>query len=102
MTCESSDLVYAVICSTCNEEYIGKTGEGKTRVQDRVRFYRQDIRQPQYQQLKYEEHLRICGNGEFKIFPFFTLHTNNKHLENNIENIFQINVTLVTATENSN
>ena len=31
-SCESSDLVYMVLCSTCNEEYIGETGEGKTRV----------------------------------------------------------------------
>ena len=31
MTCESSDLVYVVICSACNEEYIGETGEGKIR-----------------------------------------------------------------------
>ena len=37
MICKSSDLIYVVICSTCNEEYIGETGEGKTRVRDRVR-----------------------------------------------------------------
>ena len=37
MTCKSSDLIYVVICSTCNEEYIGETGERKTRVRDRVR-----------------------------------------------------------------
>ena len=29
---ESSDLEYVVICSICNEEYIGETEEGKTRV----------------------------------------------------------------------
>ena len=56
MTFESSDLVYVVICSTCNEEYIGETGEVKTRVRDRARVYRQHIRQPHYQQLKCEEH----------------------------------------------
>ena len=44
MTNESSGLLYVVICSTCNEEYIGETGEGKTRVCDRVRVYRQHIR----------------------------------------------------------
>ena len=37
MTCKNSDLIYVVICSTCNEEYIGETGEGITRVRDRVR-----------------------------------------------------------------
>ena len=30
MTCESSDLIYMVICSTCDEEHIEETGEGKT------------------------------------------------------------------------
>ena len=48
MTCKSSNLVYMVICFTSNEEYIGETGEEKTR----VRVYRQHIHQPQYQQLK--------------------------------------------------
>ena len=41
--------------------------ERKTKLRDRV--YHQHIRQPQYQQLKVEGHLRLCGNGEFRIFP---------------------------------
>ena len=65
MTCESSDLVYVVMCSTCNEEYIEETGEGKTRVRDRVRVYRQHIHQPHYQQLKYEEILRNFSEHTF-------------------------------------
>ena len=89
MTCESSDLIYVVICSTCNKEYIGETGEGKTRVRDRVRVYRQHIRQPQYQQLKCEEHFRTCGKGQFKIFPFFKLHSQNKYLREQYEKHFR-------------
>ena len=89
MTCESNDLIYVVICSTCNEEYIGETGEGKTRVRDRVRVYRQHIRQPQYQQLKCEEHFRTCGKGQFKIFPFFKLHSQNKYLREQYEKYFR-------------
>ena len=80
MTCKISNLIYVIICSTFNEEYIGETGEGKTRVCGRVRVYRQHIRQPQYQQLKFEEHFRTCGKGQFKIFPFFKLHLQNKYL----------------------
>ena len=75
MTCESNDLIYVVICSTCNEEYLGETGEGKTRVSDRIRVNRQHILQAQYQQLKCEENFRTCGKGQFKIFPFFKLHS---------------------------
>ena len=51
-TCDSFNLIYVVICGTCKEEYIGETGEGKTKLRDRVRVYRQHIRQPQYQQLR--------------------------------------------------
>ena len=32
------------------EEYIGETGEGKTKLRGKVRVYRQHIWQPQYQQ----------------------------------------------------
>ena len=54
-TCDNSNLIYVIICDTCKEEYIGKTGEGKTKLRDRVRVYRQHIWQP---------HSRI--NGEFQ------------------------------------
>ena len=45
-----------VICSKCNEDYIRETGKWKTMVRDKVRVYRQQIRQVQYQQLKCEEY----------------------------------------------
>ena len=80
MTCENSDLIYVVICSICKEEYIGETGEGKTRARERVRVYRQHIHPQQYQQLKCEEHFRTCGKGQFKICRFFKLHSQNKYL----------------------
>ena len=88
MTFESSHLIYVVICSTCNEEYIGETGEGKTRVCERVQVYQQHIHQPQYQQLQCEEHFHICGKGEFKIFPFFKLHLQNQYLREQYEKYF--------------
>ena len=72
-TSHSFNLIFVVICDTCKEEYIGDTREGKTKVRDRVRVYRQHIRQPQYQQLKVEEHLRVCGNGEFWVFPLLQI-----------------------------
>ena len=33
MNCKSSDLIYVLIYSTWNEEYMGETGEEKTRVE---------------------------------------------------------------------
>ena len=65
LTCDSFNLIYVVICDTCKEEYIGETGKGKTKLRDRVRLYRQYIRQPQHQQLKVEGHLRVWDNGKF-------------------------------------
>ena len=72
-TCDSLHLIYVVICGTCKEECIGETREGKTKLRDRVRVYRQHIWQPQYQQLKVEGHLRACGNGEFRIFSLLQM-----------------------------
>ena len=66
-TCNSFNVIYVVICGTCKEEYIGETGEGKTKLRDRVRVYCQHIRQPQYQQLKIEGHLKVV-TGNFGYF----------------------------------
>ena len=55
--CKSSILIYVVICQGCKEDYIGETG---CLVKERINIYRQHIRQPQYQQLAVEEHLRTC------------------------------------------
>ena len=83
--CESSNLIYVVICDTCGEEYIGQTG---TLLKERVSVYKQHIAHPQYQQIKVEGHLRICGKSKFKIFPFFQVKENNKALREAYENHF--------------
>ena len=46
-------------------------------VKERLNFYKQQIRQLQYQQLAAEEHLRTCGDGKF---PFFKNLPENKPL----------------------
>ena len=48
MSCDSFNLIYVIICPGCNEEYIGETGLGKTKLRERARIYRQHIRQPEY------------------------------------------------------
>ena len=74
ITCDSANLIYVLICSGCNGEYIGETGIYKQKLRDRARLYRQHIRQPEYhQQLKVEGHLKNCSNGEFTIFPFLQM-----------------------------
>lgn len=83
--CESNNLIYVVICSGCKEEYIGETG---CLVKERINIYRQHIRQPQYQQLPVEGHLRTCGDGMFHMFPFFKIRENNKTLRKSYEDYF--------------
>lgn len=83
--CETANLIYVIICSGCSEEYIGETG---CTLKERLNIYRQHIRQPEYQQIKAEEHLRICGKGEFTIFPFFKIKENNKALRKSYETYF--------------
>ena len=89
MSCDSSDVEYVVICEGCGEEYIGETGEGETVLRDRCRVYRQHIREKKYQQLSVEEHIRECGGGKFKIFPFLQLRAGDTNLRRAFEKKFQ-------------
>ena len=82
-------LIYVIICDTCKEEYIGETGEGKTKLRDRVRVYRQHIWQPQYQQLKVEGHLRVCRNGRVRIFPLLQMCSQDTNLRRSYETRFK-------------
>ena len=68
-SCDSSNLLYIIICPICGGEYTSETAVGKTKLRERARVYRQHIKQPEYQKLKVEEHLRMCGKGTFNIFP---------------------------------
>ena len=88
-TCDSFNLIYIVFCDKCKEEYIGETEEGKTKITDRVRLYRQHILQPQYQQLKIKGHLRVCGNGDFQIFPLLQMRSQDTNLIRSYETSFQ-------------
>ena len=56
----------------------------------KVRIYRQHIQQSKYQMLKVEEHLRNCGNGQFKIFPFLKMRSKGTELRRAFEERFQL------------
>ena len=72
-SCDSYNLLYIIICPTCDEEYTRETGVGKTKLRDRVRVYQQHIREPKYQKLKVEKHLRMCVKGTFKILTLLQM-----------------------------
>ena len=63
-TCESSNLIYVLICQGCKDEYIGETG---CLVEEQINIYRRRIRQRQYQ---VEEYLRTFGDVKIHMFPF--------------------------------
>ena len=80
MSRNSFNVTYVLICLGCLEECIEKSGLGKTRLKDRVRVYRQHIKQPQHQKLKVEEHIRICRKDSFKIIPSLQMWSNDTNL----------------------
>ena len=69
MSCNSFNVIHVVICPGCLEEYIGEMGVGKATLRDRVRVYRQHIKQPEHQKLKVKKHIQFCGRGSFEIIP---------------------------------
>lgn len=78
-----------VICSTCQEEYIEKTSVRDLNLRDRIHIYCQHICQPENKKLKEEnKKLRTCGRGNFTIFQFLQLQTNETALRRNYENYF--------------
>ena len=68
MPCNSFNVICIVICSGCLEKYNGETCVSKTRLRDRIREYRQHIKQPKHQQLKVKEDTRICER-DFENIP---------------------------------
>ena len=65
-----------------------KIGEKGCLEKEWIIIYRQHIRQPQYQQLAVEEHLRTCGDGKIHMFPFFKIFLKNKSLRKPYEDYF--------------
>ena len=85
MSRNSFNVIYVLICLGCLEECFEKPGLGKTRLKDRVRVYRQHIKQPQHQKLKVEEHIRICRKDSFKIIPSLQMWSNDTNLRRGYE-----------------
>ena len=47
------------------------------------------IQEEFYQELKVEGHLKVCGNSEFQIFPFFQMRSQDTNLRRSYETRFQ-------------
>lgn len=75
MNCKSENLIYCATCPTCKENYIGQTGD---HLFDRVRVHKQQIKDPSVRNTPCSEHFDKCGNGQFRIFPFFKIFMDSK------------------------
>ena len=84
-SCKTPNLIYVIICSDCNKEYIRQTGG---QLKEKLIIYGQHIRQPEYEKIAVERHLHTCAKGIFKIFPFFKMKENNKILRECYEDHF--------------
>ena len=71
--CETPNLIYVIIYSACNKEYIGQSGGQLQEALIYKSIYRQLIPQPEYEKIEVERHLRTCAKGIFKFFPFFKM-----------------------------
>ena len=67
---------------------IEKTSVDNTRLRDRVRVYRQHIKQPKHQNIKVEEHMQIYEKVFFKIFQFLQMEWNDPNLRRVYEKKF--------------
>ena len=83
--CNSSNIIYAIICPGCNEEYIGQTSRT---LKERLCLYRQHILHPEYSTSYVEKHLRECGKGRFSIFPFLQIRKDDVTFRETMESNF--------------
>ena len=74
-TCDTSNLIYALTCGVCGLNYIGQT---ERTVRERCGDYHRAINTQNFTQ-GVHEHLFRCGQGDFKMTPFFKIkgHSND-------------------------
>ena len=75
-SCQTTDIIYCLVCKKCKAEYIGETGDP---LNIRMNGHRNQIKHECYRKLKVSKHINSCSNGEFQIFPFFKCR-NHDHL----------------------
>ena len=82
-TCTSRNLVYIIIAGKCGEHYIGETGDELNR---RFALHRSQGKEgATFVPCKADQHLRICDNNQYKVFPFFRPKRNDFVLRREIE-----------------
>lgn len=84
MDCSNKSVIYVMTCNGCNEFYIGQTSDFRKR----VTVHKQQIRQPEYQQIPLSGHIRNCAKDKspmFFIFPMYNFFHKTTETERTIK-----------------
>ena len=73
-TCDTRNVIYALTCQGCGDNYIGKT---EREVRDRCGEYRNAIEKKRFTQ-GVHQHLAECGGGFLVMTPFFKIHDSHR------------------------
>ena len=88
-TCASGNLIYAMKCTGCSQDYIGQTG---STLRKRMTVHRQQIRDPATRMIPLSEHIDLCAANnipQFRIFPLYQFaDTATEQIRINKENLF--------------
>ena len=83
--CDSTNLIYLLICNGCGEEYIGETSRT---LRERVSLYKSRIGDPNLGTIFVEKYVRSCGKEQFSISPFYQMRNNNLNTRRAHESAF--------------
>lgn len=67
LNCNSTYVIYAIICQNCPRTYIGECKNLRTRTNLAIN----QIKHERYRKLDVSHHIFTCGKGNFKLIPFF-------------------------------
>ena len=73
-TCDTRNVVYALTCQGCGDNYIGKT---EREVRERCGEYRNAVERKRFTQ-GVHQHLAECGGGAIVMTPFFKIHDSHR------------------------
>ena len=73
-TCDTRNVLYALTCQGCGENYIGKT---ERELRERCGEYRTAIQSKKFTQ-GVHEHIATCGDGQLVITPFLKIHDSSR------------------------
>jgi len=85
MSCKSSNVIFSIICSNCEEFYVGET---KNELRTRMTLHRQQTNHEDLTLIRANDHFHRCSNGRFKIFPLYMVNRQNDFLRRKKEELF--------------